>query len=97
MEHTEMKTEEQQKMDKLLHRIKTADRFRLFFLFTALFLVLFLFYADKFLNEAVWFMQSKQTIYDILFYDVICMLISTFVKIGMASSYNRLVKMQRKG
>lgn len=97
MDNTEIKTEEQQKMDKLLNRVKTADRFRLFFLFTALLLVLFLFYGDKFMNETVWFVQSKQTIYDILFYDVICMLISTLVKMKVATSYNRLVKEQRKG
>lgn len=94
--NTGVKTEEQQKLDKALQRVKTADKFRLFFLFTALLLVLFLFYGNKFMEEAAWFVNSRQTIYDILFYDVILMFVSTICKMVLTSSYNGLVKKQRK-
>lgn len=92
---TEVKTEEQQRMEKALGRVKTADRFRLFFLFVALLLVLFLFYGNKFMAENAWFMNNRQTVYDILFYDVIFMFVSTIVKMILVSTYNKLVKKQR--
>lgn len=92
----EMKTEEQQSLEKALRRVKTADRFRLFFLFVALLLVLFLFYGNKFMPETAWFLKCRGTVYDILFFDVIFMFVSTISKMAMASSYNRLVKKQRK-
>lgn len=93
---TETKTEEQQRMEKALGRVKAADRFRLFFLFVALLLVLFLFYGNKFMAEAAWFVNNRQTVYDILFYDVILMFVSTIVKMVLTSKYNKFVKMQRK-
>lgn len=93
---TEIKTEEQQGMEKALRRVKTADRFRLFFLFTALLLVLFLFYGNKFMEEAAWYVNCRQKIYDILFFDVIFMFVSTISKMVLASAYNKLVKKQRK-
>lgn len=87
---TELSSEQQ--LQKAMGKIKAADHFRLFFLFIALFLVLYLFYGNKFAEEAAWFLKSKDLIYNILFFDVIFMLVSTLVKMVKTASYNRLVK-----
>lgn len=86
----------EQQLQKAMGKIKTADHFRLFFLFIALFLVLYLFYGNKFAEEAVWFLKSKDPVYNILFFDVILMLISTLVKMVKTASYNKLVKKVKK-
>lgn len=84
--------EEQRKINQTMRRIKMANCFRLFFLFIALFVVLLLFYGNKFLYGVKWYIDCKLAVYDFLFLDVIFMFISIIVKMILAGSYNRMIK-----
>ena len=89
-----MEKDVKEKLDKLRKKIKVADRFRLVFLFAALMMVLFIFYGNKFAMETTWYESSRVTIYNILFYAVFFMLVSSLSKIVLVTKYNRILKKQ---
>lgn len=88
--------EKDEELKKAFRRVKTADHVRLAALFPSLFIVLFLFYGNKFLAEAVWFGNCQAVLYNVLFFAVLIMLGASVVKILLAASYNRLLK-KKKG
>lgn len=69
-----------------------ANGFRILFMMIALFLVLFLFFGNKFWEGAAWFEAFTQNAYSFLLWDILFMLLSTVVKILFTIRYNRIVK-----
>ncbi|MBO4980427.1 MAG: hypothetical protein J6C84_00800 [Lachnospiraceae bacterium] len=83
-------------LKKAMHRIKVADRIRYVCLFPSLFMVLFLFYGAKFFSGAEWFESTKMVLYNVLFFAVLIMLVSSVLKIFFAMSYNKLLKKKNR-
>lgn len=86
---------EDAQLQKAMKRVKIADRFRLFFLFATLLMVLFIFYGNKFAEEAAWFETVRSYLYVAAFYCILGMLISSVTKIFLAAAYNRLIKTKK--
>ena len=56
------------------------------------FLLLFVYFGGKIWTGAQWYDNSVQSIYGFLLWDVLLMLLSTFVKFFFAARYNQVVK-----
>lgn len=80
------------KLEKAGRRLRQIDRCRLFFLFVAVVLVLFLFWGAKVWEEAQWFNDAREKIYRFLLYDIALLAVASFAKLFSAFVYNRLVK-----
>lgn len=87
-----MDEEQKKKLEKAKKRMDRANKWRLFFMFVAIILLLFLFWGGKAWEEAEWFITTRQKIYHFLWYDIVLMFISTFAKLFCAMRYNKLVK-----
>lgn len=89
-------TEEQK---ELLVRAKKpvdrADKFRLVFLFIAVVALVFIFFGNKAWEGILWYDTIVQRLYQFLLWDIVCMLISTFVKLFYVAKYNQVVKQIR--
>lgn len=82
-------------LEKALKRVKLADKFRIALIFIALLFVLFLFYGDKIVGEAGWYVSFKALTYEILFFLILLMLFSTIIKMTFVAKYNALVKKKK--
>lgn len=80
---------------KALKRVKIADKFRIIMIFIALLFVLFLFYGDKIVGDAQWYVSFKALTYEILFFLILLMLLSTMLKMAFVAKYNALVKKKK--
>jgi len=78
-------------LKKVMKRIKLADRLRIIFLFLSLFMVVFVFYENKFAAEMSWYLKNRMTIYIILGIVVLIMLIATIAKTFLAARYKLLL------
>lgn len=83
-------------LDKALKRVKIADKFRIAMIFIALLFVLFLFYGDKLVGDAGWYVSFKGLTYEILFFLILLMLLSTMLKMAFVAKYNALVKKKNR-
>ena len=72
--------------------MKIADKVRIFSLFVALLMVLFIFYGNKFAMETAWYQGCRAVVYELLFLVVIVMLGATIVKMMFVAAYNRMLK-----
>ncbi len=82
-------------LDKALKKVKIADKCRIALVFIALLFVLFLFYGNKIVGEASWYVSFKSFTYEILFFLILLMLLSTMLKMAFVAKYNALVKKKK--
>lgn len=86
-------TEEQKALAaKAKKPVDIANKFRLAFLFVAVLLLLFVYFGGKLWEGAAWFDNAVQNIYNFLLWDILLMLLSTFVKVFFAARYNHVVR-----
>ena len=84
--------DKQQHLNQIMTKIKLANGFRLAFLFIGVLLLLFLYFGPKFFEGAEWFLTAKFWVFRIAEWDVILLVIVTFVKTYFSMKYNRIVK-----
>lgn len=84
--------EKKEQLDNMIRKIETANGFRLIFLFVGVLLLLFLYFGDKFFGDAIWYATASGLAFRIAEWDIILMVIATFVKLFFTAKYNNLVK-----
>lgn len=84
--------EEKKKLEKAKRRMEYLNKCRLFFMFVAIILLLFIFWGSKAWEEAQWFLDIRQKLYNFLWYDIVLLVIATFARFFAAVRYNRTVK-----
>lgn len=84
--------EQQEKVTKAKKPMEIANSFRLFFLFVAVILLVFVYFGGKIWTGVTWYDNAVQSIYNFLLWDILLMLLSTFIKFFFAARYNRVVK-----
>ncbi len=84
--------EQQEKVTKAKKPMEIANSFRLFFLFVAVILLVFVYFGGKIWTGVSWYDNAVQSIYNFLLWDILLMLLSTFIKFFFAARYNRVVK-----
>lgn len=87
-----LSSEQREKVAKARKPMEIANSFRLFFLFVAVILLVFVYFGGKIWTGAAWFDNAVQSIYNFLLWDILLMLLSTFLKFFFAARYNRVVK-----
>lgn len=86
-------TEEQKIiLNKARQPMEIANSFRLFFLLVAVILLVFVYFGGKIWTGTPWYDNAVQSIYNFLLWDVLLMLVSTFVKFFFVARYNKVVK-----
>ena len=85
-------TDKKEELQDMIRKIETANGFRLIFLFVGVLLLLFLYFGDKFFGGAAWFATASGVAFRIAEWDIILMVIATFVKLFFTTKYNQLVK-----
>lgn len=86
-------TEEQKALvAKAKRPMDIANKCRLACLFIAILFLLFIYFGGKFWEGVAWYEQAVQKIYSFLLWDILLMLIATFVKFFFVTKYNRVVK-----
>lgn len=85
-------TDKKEELQNLIRKIETANGFRLIFLFVGVLLLLFLYFGEKFFGGAAWFATASGVAFRIAEWDIILMVIATFVKLFFTAKYNNLVK-----
>lgn len=84
--------EEMAILEKAKRPVLIANRFRLFFLFASIVLVIVIYFGDKFGTGTGGYDKLSAWLYLFLFLDLALMLISIFIKIGCAVRYNHILK-----
>ena len=85
-------TDKKEELQDMIRKIETANGFRLIFLCVGVLLLLFLYFGDKFFGGAAWFATASGVAFRIAEWDIILMVIATFVKLFFTTKYNQLVK-----
>lgn len=84
--------EQKMKLAKAKRPMEIANSFRLFFLFVAVIFLLFVYFGGKLWTGVSWYDNAVQSIYNFLLWDILLMLLSTFIKFFFAAKYNKVVK-----
>ena len=84
--------EKKEQLQNLIRKIETVNGLRLIFLFIGVVLLLFLYFGDKFWSDAAWFASVGSVVFRIAAWDIIFMVVATFVKLFFTAKYNQLVK-----
>ena len=84
--------EDREKVAKAKFPMEIANGFRLLFLFVAILGLLFVFFGGKLWEEAAWFISARAHVYNFLLWDVLLLLIATFLKTFFVAKYNHVVK-----
>lgn len=87
-----MEEEKKQKLEKARRRMERINKWRLVFMFTAIVLLVFVFWGGKIFDEAQWFIDIRQKLYNFLWYDIVLLVITTFAKLFSAMRYNNAVR-----
>lgn len=87
-----MEEEKKQKLEKARRRMERINKWRLVFMFTAIVLLVFIFWGGKVFDEAQWFIDIRQKLYNFLWYDIVLLVITTFAKLFSAMRYNSAVR-----
>lgn len=86
-------TEEQKALvAKAKRPMDIANKCRLACLFIAVLFLLFIYFGGKLWEGVAWYEQAVQKIYSFLLWDILVMLLATFIKLFFAARYNRVVK-----
>lgn len=89
-----MTEEKKEKLNKLMQKIRLVNAVRLMTLFIGVILLLFLYFGPRFFDGASWFMTAKVNVFHFMEWDVILLVIVTFVKVGFSIRYNSVLKKQ---
>jgi hypothetical protein len=84
--------EQKAQVAKARRPMEIANSFRLFFLFVAVILLLFVYFGGKLWTGTAWYDNAVQHIYNFLLWDILLMLLSTFIKFFFVTKYNKVVK-----
>lgn len=84
--------EQKEQITRARRPMEIANSFRLFFLLVAVILLVFVYFGGKLWTGAAWFDNAVQSIYNFLLWDILLMLLSTFIKFFFAAKYNKVVK-----
>lgn len=84
--------EQKEKVVKARRPMEIANSFRLFFLFVAVILLVFVYFGGKLWTGVAWYDNAVKYIYSFLLWDILLMLLSTFLKFFFAARYNRVIK-----
>lgn len=87
-----MTEEEKGLLERIKKKMDLANRFRLAFLFIAVIILVLIFWGDKFFEGAAWFEAFTARSYMIASWDLIFMLVTTFLKLFFAMRYNRTLR-----
>lgn len=87
-----MNDTEKQQLEKMRKRIDRANKVRLALIFIAVFLLVIIYFGNKFFIGEGWYEGFVQNSYVFLLFDIFAMLIAIFVKIGFTMGYNRYIK-----
>ena len=88
-----MTTEEKQQLiNDAKGKMNLANGFRLIFLFVGVVLLLCLYFGPKFFDGEAWFDSAKVIIFRIAEWDIIFLVIATFIKTYFTVKYNSVVK-----
>ncbi len=79
-------------LQKILRKINLVEKIRILFLFISLFMVLLVFYCNKFAMHVSWYTSNRIIIYNVLFIVILIMLISVIVKLYYVAKYNKASK-----
>ena len=79
-------------VEKAKRPMDIANKCRLACLFIAVLLLVFVYFGGKLWEGVSWYEQAVQNIYSFLLWDILLMLIATFVKFFFAARYNHIVK-----
>lgn len=85
-------TEEIAILEKAKRPVMIANRFRLFFLFASVVLVIAIYLINKFGAGTGGYEKLSAWLYLFLLLDIVLMLLSVFIKIGCAVRYNHILK-----
>ena len=83
-------------LQPLKKRIDIINKFRLAFMFVALLLLVLIFWGNKFFDGQAWFAVFMQKSYAFATWDLLFMLIATFLKLFFVIRYNKEVKKMQK-
>lgn len=72
--------------------VNIANAFRILFLIIAILMMVVICVGDKFWADTSWYAHEASVMYKALIWDIILMLLATFVKIGMVARYNKIVR-----
>ena len=89
---TKLTEEQKSRLDKARRPMEIANSFRLFFLLVAVILLVFVYFGGKIWTGVAWYDNAVQGIYRFLLWDILLMLVSTFVKFFFVAKYNKVVK-----
>ncbi len=87
-----MEEEKKGRLERAKKRMELINKFRLLFMFVAIVLLLFIFWGGKVWDEAQWFIDIRQKLYNFLWYDIVLLAASTFAKLFSAMKYNAEVR-----
>lgn len=87
-----MTAEKKDKLDQLMRKINLVNGFRLAFLSVGVLLLLFIYFGQKFFETAEWFIAARAVAFRITEWDVIFLVIATFVKVALSVRYNHIVR-----
>ena len=87
-----MEDKKKEKLEKAKKRMELFNKVRLFFMFVAIVLLLFIFWGGKVWEEEQWFVDIRQKLYHFLLYDIMLLVLSTFAKLFAAMRYNHAVR-----
>ena len=72
--------------------VDVMNKIRLFFMFIAVVLLVFIYFGRKLWEGIAWFDHLVAVMYQFLLWDILLMLLATFIKFGLAVRYNKIVK-----
>ncbi len=87
-----MEEEKKRKLEKAKKRVDLFNKWRLAFMFIAIVLLVFIFWGGKIWEEAAWFVNIRQKLYNFLWYDIVLLVIMTFAKLFAVMRYNNTVR-----
>lgn len=88
-----MLTEEEKAIvAKAKRPVDVMNRIRLFFMFIAVVLLVFIYFGKKLWEGTGWFDSLVSGMYQFLLWDILLMLLATLIKFGLVVRYNRIVK-----
>lgn len=72
--------------------VNIANAFRILFLIIAILMMIVICIGDVAWKDTSWYAHEAAVMYEVLIWDIVLMLIATFVKIGLVARYNKIVK-----
>ena len=84
--------DKEKKLEKAKKHMELINKWRMVFMFIAIVLLVLIFWGGKVWEEAQWFINIRQKLYNFLWYDIVLLVICTFAKLFSAMRYNNAVR-----